>query len=230
MEIVPREPTGPLSPAEKKDLAAEEMILGQVEDAMLAGWQSLWRIRERGLYREQGSFDDYIARRWPKFSRSRVYQQLGHVEMLAALGVAEDDQSFNEAQSRALRGFPRGLWKAVYERARTTAPAGGLTAAWIERVGREVLEAVAPGEEAAPGAEDEGEALAGARDRTQQPRLHPVFRAADHCRKMLKQLRHVLPEEAATARAMELAGELTAELERLGESIRPALAAGDAAR
>lgn len=89
-------------------------------DSITAMGEALREIRDSGLYKRYGTFEDYCAVKWG-FSRARAYQFIEAektVNNLLTSGVSPEALPTNEAQARALASVPPEKQAEVWDRAR----------------------------------------------------------------------------------------------------------------
>jgi hypothetical protein len=88
---------------------------------------SLREIRDAGLYKQYGTFEQYCEKKWG-FSKSRAYQLIGEAKVvhnLLASGIEPDALPENEGQARALAAVPpekqADVWKQASAEGKATA-------------------------------------------------------------------------------------------------------------
>lgn len=101
----------PLTAQEMADRQRLDAVLDTNEESMLTYIRALKEYRDRRLYRKDfPSFDEYLAERRKKFTRSRASQLIQYIEVLDVLaeqGVETLPRS--ERQTRPLNGVADGL-------------------------------------------------------------------------------------------------------------------------
>lgn len=123
----------PLTDSERAELAdCEELIERDFKGFLLVG-QTLIRIRDKELYREYGTFEDYCKIKYG-WTRQRGYQLISASTIAGELSTIVDIP--NEAIARALldtrlKQYPEARRLALTI-AVATAPGGRLTASWLE--------------------------------------------------------------------------------------------------
>lgn len=93
--------TGPADLRDAKRLAELEVVIERGKAAFIETGTALLEVRESRLYRlGYGTFDDYLAKRWPDISRSYAYRLMDRAEVARVLSPIGDIP--NEAQAREL--------------------------------------------------------------------------------------------------------------------------------
>lgn len=100
--------------------------------------EALVEIRDAGLYKAYGTFEEYCDKRW-KFSRSRAYQLIDSskvVHNLLTSGVEPAALPSNESQARALSAVPEDQQADVWKEASKD---GKASAAKIRAVAKDAI-------------------------------------------------------------------------------------------
>lgn len=157
-------PPAPLTVLEIGQLKHYEAIVERNERAVMEGMDALLEVHDRNLYREYGTFPEYIAARFPRLAglhRSRIYQKLDEARetrnITAAVSTMVDNPVPLPASGRSMRAFAQSDLDDqekvdVYvdvARDKGRAPTG-----------REIEEAIARRAEANPDSSDEDERAA----------------------------------------------------------------------
>ncbi len=132
----------------KRELNALELIVATTRLATERNGEALAEIKEKGLWRATGeykSWDDYTQKRWGV----RKNQADHRIRAAKIAGEISPDKRLIESHISSLAGFQPDMRREIYETAEATAPGGKLTAAWIERVGRNMIDARLAGAHAA---------------------------------------------------------------------------------
>jgi hypothetical protein len=95
--------------------------------------QALLAIRDDGLYRQYGTFEDYCEKRW-NMSRHYAYRILKANDVAETLLTNGQQPPINERQARELSELPREQIAPVWESIVSNPPANGITAAYIREV------------------------------------------------------------------------------------------------
>jgi hypothetical protein len=122
---------------ENRLTAPEHAELGTLEETVDRGMQTfldvgaaLMTIRDKRLYREQGTFEEYIHARWPEIGRRRAYQLIGAAEVNQNVnhGTQNLPSPANERQVRPLASLPAEqqqlAWRTAVERSGGNTPTG----------------------------------------------------------------------------------------------------------
>jgi len=123
-----------LTSKERRALLAYESTIEAGKEAFLQVGAALLAIRDDRLYRQDfGSFEEYVEERWG-FSRQRAYQLLTAAEVALNLSTTVDIKGLNERQARELTQLSKDDQVVVYRLAKSTAPAGRVTARHLENL------------------------------------------------------------------------------------------------
>ena len=107
-----------LTPPQKKELETLESVIEGGWKTFLEVGEALAEVRKKGLYRDYGTFDEYIKNKWG-YSRSYAYNLIGSAEVNEQLSSIEDikDKPLNESQLRELIPVPEAkreeAWKSA---------------------------------------------------------------------------------------------------------------------
>lgn len=109
-----------MSQSQVERLTQLEFAIQKGIDGFKAAGEALSEIRDSGLYREYGTFEQYCEVKWG-FSRSRAYQFIEAektVNKLLTAGIDSTELPENEAQARALAAVPPEKQAEVWTQAR----------------------------------------------------------------------------------------------------------------
>lgn len=88
-------------------------------------------VRNDGLYKEYGTFEDYCEKRW-NMKRAHAYRMMEASEVIEDLSpIGDIPLPANEAQARELAALPREQRAPVWEQIVENAPASGITASFV---------------------------------------------------------------------------------------------------
>lgn len=139
-------PDGALTPLEQDELSRCEAAITRGLQTFFEVGAALVTIRNQRLYRaEYATFEAYCRERW-EMGRNYMNKIVAAHEVVAHLGtiVPKNQLPANESQVRPLVKLDPAQQRTTWEQVLASAPAGRITAAYVEQVARQVLSQSTP--------------------------------------------------------------------------------------
>jgi len=139
------EPQTKLTSIEESELVRLESIIEKGQQTFVEVGAALMEIKDSGLYKQHGTFEQYCKERWG-YARTTAYYLIQSCKVIENVQHVEQGSPSSLRQTIPLSGLTPPQQQEAWKKAVDTAPEGKVTAKHVEKTAKEFQKVSVPKE------------------------------------------------------------------------------------